>query len=402
MGVRGSYAIVTAGYWAFTLSDGALRMLVLLHLHAVGRTPLEVLAALLPYEIAGVVTNLLGGFLGARFGLKPTLSIGLALQVATCAVLAIGDAAANLPLVMGCQLASGIAKDLTKTGAKSYVKLLRPEGDHRGLFRLVALLTGSKNALKGLGFFVGGALLMGAGFRGALLALGSVLVIAALPVLALPPAAGAAKRKVTVTAVFAHDAWLNWLAAARLFLFGSREAWFAIALPLYLTTDAGWSQAGVGAFLALWIVGYGVVQALAPSLVRPADLARAGHLVAVWTAALLVPLLVPLVLLGAGWSASPVLTVCLLVYGVLFAVDSSLHSFVVVARGGESVALQVGFYYAANAVGRVVGLVASAMLYAAMGEGRLGLQACLAASALAVLAAAACSFPLRSGTNVSV
>lgn len=395
---RAHYAVVTAGYWAFTLSDGALRMLVLLHLYAVGRSPLELLAVLLPYEVAGVLTNLASGFLGARLGLKATLVAGLLLQIGACAVLTAGSLA--LPFVMATQLASGVAKDLTKTGAKSYVKLLAPAADHGVLFRLVALLTGSKNALKGLGFFVGGALLSTIGFRGAMLALALLLLAACALVMAtLPRAVGKPKQKPAVAAIFAHEPWLNWLAAARLFLFGSRDAWFAVALPLFLVADAHWSMAAVSAFLAAWVIGYGLVQALAPLLVRPASVASGGRAVAIWTAALSLPLVAAAALLGSGLPPGAVLSVTLVIYGAMFAIDSSLHSWLVVARGGEAVVLQVGFYYAANALGRVAGLTASALLFAGGGEGAGGMQTCLIGAAVAVAIATLCSLPLRSAAG---
>ena len=395
---RSQYAVVTAGYWAFTLSDGALRMLVLLHLQAVGRSPLELLAVLLPYEVAGVVTNLASGYLGARLGLKATLVAGLVLQVAACAALAFETSWLTLPFVMSTQLVSGVAKDLTKTGAKSYVKLLAPAGNEGGLFRLVALLTGSKNALKGLGFFVGGASLGWLGFRGSMVALAVVLVAAAaLTAMTLPPAVGRMKQKTGVTSIFAHEPWLNWLAAARLFLFGSRDAWFAVALPVFLVADAGWSQAAASAFLASWVIGYGIVQALAPSLVRPSDASAGGRAVAVWTAFLIVPLIVAAWLLGGSIPPGLVLATTLVVYGCVFAVASSLHSWLVLSHGDENVVLRVGFYYSANAIGRVAGLAASAILFAGAGEGRPGMQACLVGSAVAVLVAALCSLPLRRG-----
>ena len=399
---RAHYAVVTAGYWAFTLSDGALRMLVLLHFYAVGRSPVELLVMLLPYEIAGVVTNLASGFLGARLGLKATLVAGLLLQIASCAALTVDTSWLTLPFVMITQLASGVAKDLTKTGAKSYVRLLAPAGDHGGLFKLVALLTGSKNALKGLGFFVGGALLSFVGFRGSMLALAIVLAAAvALVVASLPPAAGKAKKNAGIAAIFAHEPWLNWLAAARLFLFGSRDAWFAVALPLFLVADAGWSQAAASAFLAAWVVGYGMVQAVAPLVVRPRDAVAGGRLVTAWTAALLVPLSAAAWLLNGSLPPGMVLAGALTVYGIVFAIDSSLHSWLVVARGGETVVLQVGFYYAANAAGRVAGLAASAFLFAGAGQGRSGLQACLIGSAGAVIVATLCSLPLAAASASS-
>ena len=390
------YAAVTGAYWAFTLSDGALRMLVLLHLHATGRSPLELLWALLPYELAGVVTNLLGGFLGARLGVRATLVAGLLLQLGCCLALAGSGAQPALALVMASQLVSGVAKDLAKTGAKSSVKALAPAGDHGALFRLVALLTGSKNALKGLGFFLGGALLAALDFRGALACLAVVLALAALlAAWSLPAAPGRSKQAPSIASLFAHDRWLNALAAARLFLFGSRDAWFAIALPLFLVSEAGWSAPGVSAFLAAWVIGYGIVQALAPRFARPVDVAAGGRAVVGWTLAAALPLLAAAFLLAGGAAPGPVLVATLLAYGIVFAIDSSLHSWLVVARGGEDAALRVGFYYAANAAGRVAGLAASATLYAAWGAGRPGMVACLLGSAAAVALAALCSLPLR-------
>lgn len=399
---RLQYTAVTASYWAFTLSDGALRMLVLLHLHQTGRSPLDLLWVLLPYELAGVVTSLAGGWLGAALGLKATLLAGLVLQAMVCAALGWDALVASMPLVMATQLVSGIAKDLVKTGAKSYVKVLAPDGTHGALFRLVALLTGSKNALKGIGFFVGGLLLGSVGFAGSVHALALVLAVATvLAATVLAPEVRSTRPRPGLAALFAHEPWLNWLAAARLFLFGSREVWFAIGLPLFLVSDVGWTRAGVGAFLAAWVVGYGIVQALAPRIVRPADPSAGGRAVALWTGLALVPLVLAALLLPTGMPPGPVLAVALGVHGVLFAVDSSLHSWLVVARGGEPVSLRVGFYYAANAAGRVTGLGASAVLFASAGGGLPGMVACLGGGAVALALATLCSLPLGWGPGRS-
>src|SRR4051812_22599113 len=176
------YVTVTAAYWAFTLTDGALRMVVLLHFNQIGYTPVQLAFLFLLYEFFGIVTNLLGGWLAARTGLRLTLVLGLALQVVALALLALLNGewsmALSVAYVMGCQAVSGIAKDLTKMSAKSAVKVLVPQGDGSGLFKWVAVLTGSKNALKGAGFFVGGFLLSALGFRGALFVMSAgVLVV---------------------------------------------------------------------------------------------------------------------------------------------------------------------------------------------------------------------------------
>ena len=153
------YLLVTGNYWAFTLTDGALRMLVVLYFHGLGYSPLAIASLFLFYEIFGVVTNLVGGWLGARLGLNRTMNIGLALQVLALGMLLAPSLWLTVPWVMGAQALSGIAKDLNKMSAKSSIKLLVPGEAQGQLYRWVALLTGSKNALKGVGFFLGGALL---------------------------------------------------------------------------------------------------------------------------------------------------------------------------------------------------------------------------------------------------
>ncbi len=397
-GSRRDYALVTACYWAFTASDGALRMLVLLHLHALGNTPLALALVLLPYEIAGVLTNLLGGWLGARFGLKVTLVLGLLLQVVACALLAADATWLTVPYVMASQVLSGIAKDLAKTGAKSYVRQLAPQASAGGLFRLVALLTGSKNAMKGLGFFVGGALLATAGFRGTNLGLAAVLAgMALLAICTLPRGRG--KPGASLRAMFAHSAAVNWLAAARLFLFGSRDAWFAIALPLFLAGALQWPAALVGAFLSLWVIGYGIVQASAPAFVRPGSLHGGARRTLYYSASLLVPLVGTALSLHQGAPPAATVVVGLCAYGVLFAVTSSLHSWLVVGlAGSEDVAERVGFYYAANAAGRLAGTLASGWLYATWLPGVDGFVACLVAAVGAVVLAVACTVPVVART----
>ena len=75
-----NYALVTASYWGFTLTDGALRMLVLLHFHQLGYTPVNLAFLFLLYEFFGILTNLFGGWIGSRFGLRLTLFAGLAIK----------------------------------------------------------------------------------------------------------------------------------------------------------------------------------------------------------------------------------------------------------------------------------------------------------------------------------
>jgi MFS family permease len=395
------YAVVTGTYWVFTLTDGALRMLVLLHLHELGYSPIEIATLFLLYELFGVITNLVGGWLGARYGLRSTLFSGLSLQIAAFALLAARAGDLTLGLVMVAQAMSGTAKDLTKMSAKSYVKLVVPEGDARGLMRWVALLTGSKNTLKGAGFFLGGALLGVLGFRGACLAMAAGLGAALVSsFLLLPPAAGRAATKVRLSEVISRDARVNWLSASRLFLFGARDIWFVLALPIFLSSALGWTHAGVGAFLALWVIGYGLVQAAAPSYVGGGGAAGrappgAGTL-GVWTLALVIPLGGMLAALSLGASAAASLVVGLVAFAVIFATDSAIHSYLIVSYAdAERVSLSVGFYYMANAAGRLIGTVLSGALFQVAGEGLDGLLVCLAGSLLLVIVSAVLCVPLR-------
>lgn len=395
------YAVVTGVYWVFTLTDGALRMLVLLHLHEMGYAPLEIAGLFLLYELFGVVTNLAAGWIGARHGLRSTLLSGLALQVAAFTILAWQAAALTIPVVMVAQALSGTAKDLTKMSAKSYVKLVVPDRDQRGLMRWVALLTGSKNTLKGAGFFVGGALLAALGFRGSCIAMavatGAGLVAS---LLLLPAAAGRAPGKVGVRDLVAHDARVNWLSASRLFLFGSRDIWFVLALPIFLSAVLGWSHAEVGGFLALWIIGYGLVQAAAPMYLGGAD----GHgsratdawALGAWTAALVIPLVGILAALVFGASPGATLVIGLAVFAFVFATDSAMHSYLIVSYAdADKVALSVGFYYMANAAGRLVGTVLSGALFQAAGQGLDGLLVCLVGSLAFVAVSSALCVPLH-------
>ena len=376
------YLLVTGNYWAFTLTDGALRMLVVLHFHALGYRPLEIALLFLFYEFFGIVTNLVGGWLGAHLGLNRTMHIGLGLQIVALAMLLVPAAALTVPWVMAAQALSGIAKDLNKMSAKSAVKLLVPAGAEGALYRWVAALTGSKNALKGAGFFLGGALLELAGFRGAVAAMAAALALVWIgSMLTLRADLGKAKNKPKFRDIFSRSRAVNVLAAARVFLFGARDVWFVVALPVYLSSVFGWDHARVGGFLALWIIGYGVVQALAPRITR----ARAdGRDALGWAAALaLAPALIALAL-GANIAPQASLLGGLLLFGALFAVNSALHSYLIVSYAREDgVSLDVGFYYMANALGRLLGTVLSGWVFQVS-----GLVACLWISAAFVAAAA--------------
>jgi predicted MFS family arabinose efflux permease len=386
------YLVVTANYWAFTLTDGALRMLVVLHFHRLGFSPLEIATLFLFYEFFGIVTNLLGGYLGARLGLNRTMNIGLGMQVVALAMLMVPAAWLTVAWVMLAQALSGIAKDLNKMSAKSAIKLLVPAGQPGRLYRWVALLTGSKNALKGAGFFLGGLLLAALEFRGAVAFMAAGLFVVWVSSLRLLRRdLGRAGSKPKFREILSKSRPVNLLSAARLFLFGARDVWFVVALPVYLTTRLGWEFTLVGAFLAAWIIGYGLVQSLAPTLTGSAAVPPDGRTAAGWAIPLAaVPAVIAWMMTG---DSGAVLIGGLLVFGALFAVNSALHSYLIVSYAqADGVSLDVGFYYMSNAAGRLLGTLLSGWVFQTW-----GLEACLYVSSLflALAAVIAAGLPRR-------
>jgi predicted MFS family arabinose efflux permease len=366
-----NYLIVTASYWGFTLVDGALRMLVLFHFFKLGYSPFTLSFLFLLYEMAGIVANLGGGWLASRYGTPRMLAVGQTLQIAGLAMLSFLNPAwgaiASVAWVVAAQGIAGLAKDFTKTASKSAIKATSAEGASQ-LFRWVAWFTGSKNAMKGLGFFLGGLLLDAVGFRAALwLMAGLLAIIFAAGLLLLPRELGKAKSSKSMRELFAKSSGVNLLAAARIFMFGARDVWFVVGLPVFLYFN-GWTFLQVGGFLAAWTVAYGFVQAIAPSLVtRSGDgLSREVPAARVWAAALVaVPLLLAMVLqLPQLWRPDIIVVIGLSIFGLPFAVNSSLHSYLILAyAGSEKAAEDVGFYYAANAAGRLIGILLSGALY---------------------------------------
>ncbi len=364
-----NYALVTSGYWAFTLTDGALRMLVLLHFNELGYSPIALAFLFLLYEFMGILTNLLGGWVGSRTGLNKTLIAGLGLQIVALVTLTFqreswGEAA-SVAFVMGAQALSGIAKDLTKMSSKSAVKFVAGDGDG-ALFRLVAILTGSKNALKGVGFFLGAALLTAIGYDAALWTMAIMLVVV-LTVVAtmLNEDIGRSKKQTPLRSILSKSEAINRLSFARFFLFASRDIWFVVALPIFLHDELGWSFYGVGGFLAAWIIGYGMIQSIAPRFLRGSDEITAARQ---WSFALAIvsALIAAAVGVGVGGDAGTSVAIVggLLVFGVVFALNSSLHSYLILAYSDdEDVSIDVGFYYSANAAGRLVGTLLSGLLY---------------------------------------
>jgi predicted MFS family arabinose efflux permease len=374
IGIR-NYAIVTAAYWAFTLTDGALRLLVLLHFHDLGYTPVQLAFLFLLYEFFGIVTNLVGGWLAARTGLRLTLVAGLALQVMALGLLALlnrdWSMGVSVAYVMGCQALSGIAKDLTKMSAKSAIKVLVPSGDDSRLFKWVAFLTGSKNALKGAGFFVGGALLSTLGFTGALAAMAAgVLLVLAFVLTFLPASIGQAKSKPAFKGILSNSSGINRLSVARLALFAARDVWFVVSVPIFLASVLGWSFTQIGAFLALWVIGYGVVQGVSPTVLARLSGGKAPGPAMASVLGLILAAVTGLIPLGLHFAAPAALTMLggLGLFGFVFALNSSVHSYLVLAYSeADRVSLSVGFYYMANAAGRLLGTLLSGVMYQVAG-----------------------------------
>ena len=374
-----AYVAVTAAYWAFMLTDGALRMLVLLHFHTLGFSPVQLAYLFLLYEVMGIVTNLSAGWLASRFGLTSTLYAGLVLQIAALAALAGLDpawsVAASVVYVMAVQGVSGVAKDLAKMSSKSAVKILAPEADG-ALFRWVALLTGSKNAVKGVGFFLGAAMLGLFGFTASVIGMAVALALILVAIaLFMPRGLPGGKKGTKVSAVIPEDPNVRALSLARMFLFGARDTWFVVGIPVFFYgvlsdgTTEGARQAFfmIGTFMAVWIVLYGAVQANAPRLLR-SQTGTAVQTVAAarfWVGLLT---LIPALLALAAWVGPPALTAMviagLLAFGAVFALNSALHSYLILEFSkSERVTLDVGFYYMSNAAGRLLGTLLSGLSF---------------------------------------
>ncbi len=390
-----NYILVTAAYWSDTVTDGATRMLVLFYFYSLGYTPFAVASLFIFYEVFGILTNLFGGYIGARFGLKTTLFIGLGTQLVALSMLAFAPQGwLVVAYVMVSQALSGIAKDMTKMSSKSAVKLIVPENASATLYRWVSILTGSKNALKGVGFFLGGLLLTLVDFQTALMLLvalvGGTLILAAL---LMRGGLGQANKKAKFGQMFSRNGAVNKLAAARIFLFGARDVWFVVGLPVFLSSVLGWTFWQSGGFLAVWVIGYGIVQAATPGLLR--SRVEEQHEPDGRTATILAFVLAALpasIALGlsAGLAAGTVVVAGLILFGAVFALNSAVHSYLILAyTDSDKVAMSVGFYYMANASGRLAGTVLSGALYqwGLQSGPSNGLIACLWASTAFVLVA---------------
>ncbi len=399
-----NYTIVTSSYWGFTLTDGALRMLVLLYFHQLGYTPIQLAFLFLLYEFFGMVTNLLGGWIASRMGLKLTLVGGLCLQVGALLMLSFIDPNWELVLsvsyVMAAQALSGIAKDLTKMSSKSAIKFLIPEDQKSALFKWTALLTGSKNTLKGVGFFLGGVLLSCFGFKHSLWVMAGSLCLVMVASFGLPRNMGKAKTKSELRQIFSKNREINVLSAARFFLFGSRDIWFVVAVPVFLSASLGWGFTKVGTFLALWVIGYGMIQSIAPGIVKlwtKGNAPQGGSAVAL---AFLLTLSTAALLIGLHISDEDAVVILagLAVFGIVFAINSSVHSYLILDYSkGDKVAADVGFYYMANAGGRLIGTLLSGLSYQSY-----GISGCLINTMIFALTSAVISMFLpRNGVEAS-
>ena len=372
------YALITGSYWVFTLTDGALRMLVVLYFHELGYSPLDIAFLFLFYEFFGVITNLFGGWLAARMGLSATIISGLFLQTFALGMLLVDSSYLTIAYVMTAQALSGVAKDLNKLGAKSSVKLVA--GDNQtNLYRWVAWLTGSKNALKGVGFFAGGAGLATIGFTASIVTMAlCVGVVGTVALLLLDTNLGKASFKPKFSELFSKSRQINLLSAARLFLFAARDVWFVVALPVFLQLELGWSSISVGTFLAAWVIGYGLVQAIAPKITNIVNEGLPdGRAALLWGLPLVIIPVAMVIGLQQKSDPTTVLVFGLACFAVVFAMNSALHSFLITSyANSDGVSLDVGFYYTANAVGRLLGTVCSGWIYQAH-----GLAACLSVSA---------------------
>ncbi|MBE9053393.1 organoarsenical effux MFS transporter ArsJ [Nostocales cyanobacterium LEGE 11386] len=391
-----NYTLVTLAYWGFTITDGALRMLVLLYFDSIGYTPLQIASLFLFYEVFGVVTNFLGGWIGSQFGLKITLYAGIGLQVFSMVMLSWlnPDWAEWMAVgyVMVAQAFSGVAKDLTKMSSKSAIRLVVPQEAQSSLFKWVAVLTGSKNALKGVGFFVGSVLLAAVGFINALWIMAGGLFLIMFTGFMLPKGMGKIKTKVKFSQLFSKSQEINILSAARFFLFGSRDVWFVVGLPVFLRGTLGWSFYQVGGFLACWVIGYGIIQFLAPMLIQRFGSGQPpkSQTIQFWTFTLtIVPAAIALAL-QLGVPGNIAIVGGLMLFGVVFAFNSAVHSYLVLAfTDDDKVALNVGFYYMANSGGRLAGTVLSGLVFQFF-----GLVGCLWTSMFLVLAAGLISVKL--------
>ena len=378
---------IAVAYNALTLSDGALRMIVLFHYASLGYNALSLALVFATYEFCGVIVNLVGGALAQRLGTIVTLRIGLALQCLVLVGMALPTDLPAVGVVMLLQGLAGIAKDLTKISAKSAITALHNNESDR-LFRAIAWLTGAKNTLKGIGFFVGGVLFVGLGVRSALLSMAAIVCLGLVGTIGLSNAGIRAKKR-QFSGFFAQSRAVNLLAAARIFLFGARDIWLAVALPLFVAQAPGWGFWQSGGVMAAYTIGYGIIQATTPRILagRPAPNGTATALLAI----------IPFGICGITgiYALSQrvdvwVMLIAVCLFSMGFALNSAVHSFLIAAYAQrDAISLDIGFYYSANALGRLCGTVISGWCYT-----QWGIAGALLAAAVALIPAILLAIPL--------
>lgn len=386
MNRRFQFFAITIPYLIFSVTDGATRMLVILHFHSLGFSPAQIAALFLFYEIAGIFTNFLGGWIGSHLGLNITFLSGLSLQLVAMFMMTVSDSQLSVLYVMSAQGLAGISKDLVKISSKSSLKVIAPKGDDTTLFKWVSLLTGSKNSFKGIGYLLGGIMMSQLGIQHAMIAMMFVLSIATVVTFYyIPRDIGKTKTKVKFKSLFSKSPEINVLSGARFFLFGSRDIWFVVGLPVFLTEVLSWKYEFVGIFLGSWIIGYGIAQTLVPKFFDGKTLSTSmgTKSVSLWAAGLMSFPLGIVLAFTAGVPQGYALVGGLLAYGIFFAVNSIIHSYLVLFYSDkEKAASDVGFYYMANSAGRLVGSLLSGWVYQTQGLiGCLLLSCCFLASA---------------------
>ena len=389
------YMAVTASYWGFTLSDGALRIIVLFHFFNLGYSPFTLALLFLLYEVAGIFANLVGGWLTTRFGIRKMLLFGLLLQISGLLALSFLNAASvsivSVLWVLIAQGICGLAKDFTKTASKTAIKGIKTD-KKQGLFYWVAWFTGSKNAIKGFGFLLGGILLNTVGFQIGLWILATLIgLVAVLIFLLLPQKFGIGSPSKKFTDLISKSPAINKISLARIFLFGARDIWFVVALPVFLYANH-WDFWAVGAVLAIWTIFYGCIQGAAPYVMRVFsrnNKVSNGNVLS-WSISLaLIPILILFSMMIQ--QDAVILLIGLTFFGFFFAINSSLHSFLIVEYAGEKKAAEdIGFYYSANASGRLVGTLLSGFLYQYG-----GLLTCLGVTAIFLLISSLIVFRLE-------
>ena len=142
----------------------------------------------------------------------------------------------------------------------------------------------------------------------------------------------------------------------------------------------GWSSISVSTFLAAWVIGYGLVQAIAPKITNMLVQKGVpdGRAALLWGLPLVIVPVAMVVGLQQRSDPTTVIVFGLACFALVFAMNSALHSFLITSyANSDGVSLDVGFYYTANAVGRCLALSARGGFI-----GLLGLAACLSVSAL--------------------